>query len=348
MFRRDSDGTLRLESAPMARGRMTADGVQYHITDHLGSARAVIDGATGNVLEASDYSAFGDRTDVTSIVQSGLGQVVPGGSSDVSLRHHFSGKEDQVTDFSVPLSDFGARHYAPHLSRWMVPDPMSEKYYDISPYVYCANDPVNYVDPKGDDIWEIDEIGNVVNRTKDKTMDAVYLVQQLNNGELTRRKDSSGNDLGVVFEYGTIEHQWSRTYDGGVDDIFVVRGDDNGTKLFEFLADNITGQNGIEFGLTLTGFEGDSGLSFITSSHQEAKEGGFRRLFNSQLRFGYTIRSHSHSHRFSPFPSGSIEGDSRFGDISLMTSIVSSFEKRNRKPPLFSIYWKGNYYGYGK
>ena len=165
MFRRNADGTLRFESAPLAAGRMTADGIQYHITDHLGSVRVVIDGATGNVLEASDFSAFGDRTDVTSIVQSGLGQVVPGGSSDVSLRHHFSGKEDQVTDFSVPLSDFGARHYAPHLSRWMVPDPMSEKYYDISPYVYCANDPVGVVDIGGrDTVLVIDRLSRPEDR----------------------------------------------------------------------------------------------------------------------------------------------------------------------------------------
>ena len=27
---------------------------------------------------------------------------------------------------------------------------MSEKYYDVSPYVYCAGDPVNLVDPLGD------------------------------------------------------------------------------------------------------------------------------------------------------------------------------------------------------
>ena len=47
----------------------------------------------------------------------------------------------------------GARHYSPSLSRRLVPDPMSEKYYDVSPYVYCANDPVNLVDSDGMDVF---------------------------------------------------------------------------------------------------------------------------------------------------------------------------------------------------
>jgi len=57
-------------------------------------------------------------------------------------------------DFDIPYTDFGARLYAPNLGRWITPDPESEKYYDFSPYAYCANDPVNMVDPDGK-CWEI-------------------------------------------------------------------------------------------------------------------------------------------------------------------------------------------------
>ena len=28
-------------------------------------------------------------------------------------------------------------------------DPMAQKYYGLSPYAYCAGDPVNLVDPEG-------------------------------------------------------------------------------------------------------------------------------------------------------------------------------------------------------
>ena len=67
----------------------------------------------------------------------------------VTLRDRFTGKEDQSPDFAVPYLDFGARQYSPALRRWLVPDPMSEKYYGISPYAYCNGDPVNFVDPDG-------------------------------------------------------------------------------------------------------------------------------------------------------------------------------------------------------
>ena len=67
----------------------------------------------------------------------------------VTLRDRFTGKEDQAPDFAVPYLDFGARQYSPALRRWLVPDPLSEKYYGISPYAYCAGNPVNLVDPDG-------------------------------------------------------------------------------------------------------------------------------------------------------------------------------------------------------
>ena len=38
-------------------------------------------------------------------------------------------------------------------------DPLSEKYYHISPYAYCAGNPVNLVDPDGIDIYMFDKDG---------------------------------------------------------------------------------------------------------------------------------------------------------------------------------------------
>lgn len=32
---------------------------------------------------------------------------------------------------------------------WMTPDPLAEKYYNISPYVYCLGNPIKYIDPDG-------------------------------------------------------------------------------------------------------------------------------------------------------------------------------------------------------
>ena len=50
--------------------------------------------------------------------------------------------------------DFGARMYYPALCRFTTMDPLCEKYYSISPYAYCNNNPVKYVDPDGES-WRL-------------------------------------------------------------------------------------------------------------------------------------------------------------------------------------------------
>ena len=58
----------------------------------------------------------------------------------------FSAKE---RDAETGLTYFGARYYSSDLSIWLSVDPMSDKYPSLSPYVYCANNPVKLVDPNG-------------------------------------------------------------------------------------------------------------------------------------------------------------------------------------------------------
>ena len=48
--------------------------------------------------------------------------------------------------------DYGARFYDPLLPTWDRIDPMCEKYYHLSPYAYCLNNPVNIIDPNGEKI----------------------------------------------------------------------------------------------------------------------------------------------------------------------------------------------------
>ena len=61
----------------------------------------------------------------------------------------FSAKE---RDSETGLSYFGSRYYSSDLSIWLSVDPMSDKYPGLSPYVYCANNPVKLVDPNGEEI----------------------------------------------------------------------------------------------------------------------------------------------------------------------------------------------------
>ena len=62
----------------------------------------------------------------------------------------FTGKE---TDWETGLSYFGARYYNPTLlTSWTAVDPMADKYPSLSPYNYCAWNPMKLVDPDGEEV----------------------------------------------------------------------------------------------------------------------------------------------------------------------------------------------------
>ena len=142
--------SISLESAGFAGGRFvareTSPGVSamvpmIHVTDHLGSVRVVVDGVSGEVVETNDYYPFGSRWNTTASL------------TDNSNRFRYNGKEEQSSLYPASLRnaaayiDYGARQYDPVLGRWFALDPLSEKYCSISPYAFCNNNPVNYVDP---------------------------------------------------------------------------------------------------------------------------------------------------------------------------------------------------------
>ena len=81
------------------------------------------------------------------------------------IRYHMTRREKEQRRImgivnSMNMSDFGARWYdVAGVPMWTSVDPLSEKYYNVSPYAYCAGDPVNRYDQDGRDIWEINEQG---------------------------------------------------------------------------------------------------------------------------------------------------------------------------------------------
>ena len=154
----NASSSLTLESAAFGGGLMTPSGAMLYVTDYLGSVRAVVDGKTGELYKASDYSAFGDESVVMVRPQGNTppqplaAAVLPAG---LTLRDGYTGKEAQTPDFTTGYTDFGARQYSPTLRRWMTPDPLSEKYYDVSPYAFCHDNPINRIDPDGRADWEL-------------------------------------------------------------------------------------------------------------------------------------------------------------------------------------------------
>ena len=63
-------------------------------------------------------------------------------------RFKYNGKELERMQ-GLDWYDYGARWHDAALGRWPTVDPLAEKYYNLSPYNYCGNNPINAIDKVG-------------------------------------------------------------------------------------------------------------------------------------------------------------------------------------------------------
>ena len=112
----------------------------------------------------------------------------------------FTGKErDKETGYGY----FGAR-YMDHvlMTLWLSVDPMADKYPSISPYAYCAWNPVKLVDPDGKDVWEVDKNGHI-KKVSDEGGDKTQTIKYANGYTAT----FSGNYYKSILSDLTIESE---------------------------------------------------------------------------------------------------------------------------------------------
>lgn len=134
-----SDGILN--KVLVDGGYITASDMRYHffVTDHLGNVRVVVNDA-GVVEQVNQFYPYGES------IKLDPASANPGVETITENPYKWGGKE---WDEDQGAYDFGARMYSAADARWTTMDPLCEKYYHISPYAYCAVNPVNLVDPDG-------------------------------------------------------------------------------------------------------------------------------------------------------------------------------------------------------
>ncbi|OCA67915.1 hypothetical protein BBI01_20710 [Chryseobacterium artocarpi] len=86
----------------------------------------------GEIVEVNNYYPFGLLHNYTATTQN-------------AYQYKYNSKELQETG----MYDYGARMYMPDIGRFGTIDPLAEKYPDMSPFTYVANNPVKYTDPTG-------------------------------------------------------------------------------------------------------------------------------------------------------------------------------------------------------
>ena len=118
-----------------------------------------------------------------------------------------TGKErDEETGFGY----FGAR-YMDHelMTMWLSVDPMSDKYPSISPYAYCAWNPLKLIDPDGmeaidnDDEWKVDKQNRTITRVG---LDGGNNTQYVEGDGAWIRNETRGDVLNEYKDYTVIDN----------------------------------------------------------------------------------------------------------------------------------------------
>ncbi len=310
----------------------------YYDQDHLGNIRQVTqDNGTskGKVIQKVNYYPFGLQ--------------LCDGTTDSNVQsHRYNGKElDKMHGLNT--YDYGARQYNPVTARWDRIDPLCEKYYSISPYAYCAGNPVKYVDPDGRDIWQINGNGEIISRESDRTKERFefYMINPDGSKDPLYNYFSLEEVKPVELEYGTVkwnEMGLTKTKDQfGNDveancDILEIKGEENARLLFESLSNC-----NIEFSL----FTFDSESQYITTSHTvntDMLSSSFLNNLEKEKRNQLNSVEHNHPNG-DPTPSG-IKDDQRngrkagtFGDIGFKKWVTNDLKIKNaNKPDFFRIF----------
>ncbi len=284
----------------------------FFVSDHLGSSSFITD-AGGEAVQHLQYLPFGES-------------FVSQTSNSWQTRYTFSGKEkDEETGYSY----FGARYYDSDLSVWLSVDPMSDRHPNFTPYAYVYQNPINLVDPWGEDSIQLNRDGTTkVFATTDDKFD-VYVATN-KEGNLDRSKTHTLYDKDVRNNRtDTQSYKEKNEETGKIEtktasiDFYEIDDYDKAKGFFEFAAQNTD----VEWSHNIVG---SSKRSIVTTSHMERAEASGIYFVDHK----YYIVDRRHSHPNYPSPSDRDRNN------------VPAFQNRAPYSIKFYIYHKGNYFEY--
>jgi RHS repeat-associated core domain len=161
----------------------------FYLTDHLGNNRVVAK-ADGTVIQKNHYYPFGTAFAENTVTEQG------------KQPYKYNGKELD-TMHGLNMYDYSARYYDSNLGRFSSVDPLAEKYYSHSPYVYVGNNPIKRIDPTGMD-WVHRVVDGVEEYYYDRdvcSQDDVLNKYGENGGVTHIASGSSISALGVQFTF---------------------------------------------------------------------------------------------------------------------------------------------------
>ena len=170
-------------------GYMQGGKLYFHIKDYQGNVRVVLNQANQPV-EVNSYYPYGGLMAAT---------------TTEGTQPYKYGTKELDRENGLDLYDFHARQMDPMALRFTTIDPKCEKFYAISPYAYCAGNPIKFIDPKGKETIDLLE-NNTDNqaakdyaKTKRYTKKIEVFAHGLKDkGLFMRAKDATGKDIDIT------------------------------------------------------------------------------------------------------------------------------------------------------
>lgn len=251
--------------------------------------------------------------------------------------------------------DYGARMYDAALGRFTTTDPLVEKYYMVSPYTYCVNNPIKYIDPTGMFYtgYTVNEKGYIqkINNEGGNNYDVIYNKSKYSSTTV-KDYDTSGNKTGIQISKGILNEQAGsdvnmsiKTIQGNLLDAegytigkyanhsYEIKSDKESLALMNFLDKNTN----VEWGNTLMKDTHGNSVNLLSTSHDNATiKAGSRQIYR-YIKTGFQIIRADHIH---PTP-GAIEPSGKSGDKGNAINILE-----HSPNAVFRILNQGKYYPY--
>jgi RHS repeat-associated protein len=188
------DDTPKLKSFDSSKNDNPELYQYYYHSDHLGSS-SLITNLDGEIVQHVEYVPFGEV-------------FIEERNNTWNTPYLFYAKE---LDEETGLYYYGARYYDARTSVWLSADPLQEDFPNISSYAYVGNNPVKFVDLKGDSLiyhgdaqavadLHNNHLGGYYNVTVNPTTDEVSMsaVSGKNPDNMTRSQREYYNKLNIV------------------------------------------------------------------------------------------------------------------------------------------------------
>ena len=177
-------------------GRVIMDGTnvlftETHLKDHLGNARVTFT-YRGNALEVRQVSSYYP-----------FGMSIKGLSSQNFIAESYSPNEYLYNskmfqdELELEWYDYGARFYDAVVGRWWSVDPLAEVSRRWSPYNYCVDNPMRFIDPDGMRVGDyIKKNGTVIGSDGNKDT-KVHVVTDRQSIDIIQNNESKGNSTNI-------------------------------------------------------------------------------------------------------------------------------------------------------